>query len=118
MAQIEILRAKIHRATVTDCLIDYCGSLTIDPQLMEAVGIFPYEKIEVANITNGNRFTTYAITGKPGDMIVNGAAARLAAKGDTIIVMAYARIDDAEAAGFKPKVAIMAPGNEIKELRT
>ena len=111
MAQIEILRAKIHRATVTDCLIDYCGSLTIDPQLMEAVGIFPYEKIEVANITNGNRFTTYAITGKPGDMIVNGA-------GDTIIVMAYARIDDAEAAGFKPKVAIMAPGNEIKELRT
>ena len=95
--KIEILRAKLHRACITQADVDYEGSLGIDIELMEAVGLFPYEKLLVANINNGSRLETYAIAEPFGSrrMILNGAAARLGSAGDRIIVMSYCWIDEA-----------------------
>ena len=97
---LTLLKSKIHRATVTGCDISYEGAITIDPALLEAAGILPYEQVDVLDITNGARFTTYAIKSKKrgaGDMTVNGAAARLVQPGDLIIVCAYAQMSEAEA---------------------
>lgn len=113
---LTLLKSKIHRAAVTECRLDYEGSLTIDADLMDQAGILPYEQIDVLNINNGSRFTTYAIEGARGSgiMAVNGAAARLAQRGDLIIVCCYARMDAAEAKGFKPAVVFM-DGAAIKK---
>lgn len=104
--EIEVLKAKLHRIRVTEACLDYEGSLTLDPDDMEAVGILPYEKILCADVENGNRFETYAIAGERGSGVccLNGAAARLGKVGDRLIVMAFARMSADEAAAWQPKV--------------
>ena len=101
-----MLKSKIHRATVTDANLNYEGSITIDTELLALAEIRPYEQVFVVNINNGMRFETYAIEGPAGrgDMCLNGAAARLAERGDLVIVMTYAEYADAELDGFAPIV--------------
>ena len=101
-----MLKSKIHRATVTDANLNYEGSITIDTDLLERADIRPYEQVFVVNINTGARFETYAIEGPAGqgDMCLNGAAARLAERGDLVIVMSYAEYSDAELDGFDPIV--------------
>ena len=101
-----LLKGKLHRIRVTEARLDYEGSLTLDPDDMEAVGIVPYEKILVADVENGNRFETYAIEGARGSHVccLNGAAAHKGAVGDRLIVMAFAGMTPEEAKGFVPKV--------------
>ncbi len=114
---LTLLKGKIHRACVTGCDINYEGSITIDPVLLEAAGMLPYEQVDVLNINNGARFTTYTIVSKKrggGDMIVNGAAARLVQPGDLIIVCAYGQMGEAEAKKHKPTVVSVDAKNKIK----
>ena len=101
-----MLKSKIHRATVTDCDLHYVGSITIDPDLMAAADILEYEQVHVLDIANGARFETYTIAGEPGSgaMQINGAAARLVQRGDTIIVVSYAHYDQAELELHEPRV--------------
>jgi len=112
-----MLKSKIHRAHVTETNIDYEGSITIDKRLMEAADILPYEQVQVVNINNGARLITYAIEGKSGEICLNGAAARLAARGDVIIILAYAYIDDEEARHFTPQLVYVNTQNEIIEIK-
>ncbi|MDA3809120.1 MAG: aspartate 1-decarboxylase [Spirochaetaceae bacterium] len=112
--KIEMLRAKLHRATVTDADLNYEGSISIDPQLYEAAGMLEYEKVDVLNITNGARLTTYIINGKEGEICLNGAAARLAHKGDKVIICTYCSLDMDEAKDHKPKVILLDDENKIK----
>ncbi|MEO7423630.1 MAG: aspartate 1-decarboxylase [Fibrobacteria bacterium] len=102
----EVLKSKIHRATVTDANLNYNGSITIDPVLLKLADIQEFEKVNIVNINNGQRFETYAIVGKPesGEICVNGAAARLVHVGDIIIVMTYAFMDAKELVGHQPKI--------------
>ncbi len=102
----EILKSKIHRATITDANLNYNGSITIDPILLKLADIREFEKVNIVNINNGQRFETYAIAGKPesGEICVNGAAARLVHVGDIIIVMTYAFMDSKELLGHQPKI--------------
>ncbi len=104
--QLTLLKSKLHRIRITEACLDYEGSLTLDPDDMEAVGILPYEKILCADVENGNRFETYAIAGKRGSHVccLNGAAAHQGKVGDLLIVMAFAQMTEAEAKGFCPKV--------------
>jgi len=103
---INILKSKIHRATVTDANLNYIGSVTIDENLMDAAGIIEYEKVQVVDVTNGARIETYAIRGERGSgtICLNGAAAHLFNVGDIVIIMAYTWLEQAEAATFKPKL--------------
>ena len=103
---IKVLKSKLHRIRVTEANIDYEGSLTLDPDDMEAVGIVPYEKLLVANVENGNRFETYAIAGRRGSGVccLNGAAAHLGKVGDRLIVMVFADMSPEEASSWQPKV--------------
>ena len=109
-----MLRSKIHRVTVTDCDLDYIGSIEIDETLMKKVEIFPYEQVQIYNITNGERFTTYAIKGEAGSgrISVNGAAAHKVNTGDLIIIVAYAMVDEEEAFNHKPKIIIVDDNNK------
>lgn len=102
----EILKSKIHRATVTDANLNYNGSITIDPILLKLADILEFEKVSVVNLNNGQRFDTYAIAGKPesGEICLNGAAARLVHVGDVVIVMTYAMMDSTEVANHRPKI--------------
>jgi aspartate 1-decarboxylase len=111
-----MLKSKIHRARVTDANLEYEGSLTIDETLMKAADILPFEQIKVYNVSNGARFDTYAIPGEPGkgDICLNGAAARMGAKGDLIIIVTYAQYSDSEMANYKPKVVLVGEGNKPK----
>jgi aspartate 1-decarboxylase len=99
-----MMKSKIHRATVTDANLNYVGSITIDKALLDLADIREHEQVAIVDINNGNRFETYAIEGGPGDMCLNGAAARLVHPGDTIIVISYADYEDAELEGFQPIV--------------
>ena len=111
-----MLKSKIHRATVTDCDLHYVGSITIDPDLLEAADILEHEQVHVVDIDNGARFETYTIPGArgSGDMKVNGAAARLVHRGDTIIVISYAQYDEAELGRYDPRVVhVQAKTNRI-----
>ena len=103
---VEMMHAKLHRARVTEANLNYVGSITIDQNWMDEVGILPNEKVQVVNVTNGERLETYAIPGPrdSGIVCMNGAAARLAAVGDVVIIIAYAAIDYQEAKTFAPKV--------------
>jgi len=112
-----MLKSKIHRARVTDGNINYAGSITIDKKLMEAVDIFPYEQVQVLNINNGARFTTYAIEGEKGEICLNGAAARLAVKGDIIIILCFCQVEDEEARNFTPKLVYVDDKNAITETK-
>jgi len=117
--QIEILKSKIHRAKVTDKSLNYEGSITIDKKLMEAAGILPNEKVHVFDIANGNRFITYAIEGEEnsGDIIVNGAAARLVKKGDSVIIVSFAILNEKEVKKFKPKIVYVDSDNKITKIK-
>ncbi len=112
-----MLKSKIHRARVTDCNINYEGSITIDKKLMEVADILPYEQVEVLNINNGARFTTYAIEGAKGEICLNGAAARLAVKGDLVIILSYCHVEDAEAHNITPKLVYVDAKNTINETK-
>lgn len=116
--QREVLRGKIHRATVTEADLEYEGSLTVDPALMEAAGLAPYEKIDVYNITNGNRFSTYLIEGPrdSGTLCVNGAAAHLARAGDRIIITGYGLVEEKDVAAHHPRVVLVDEKNRIREV--
>jgi aspartate 1-decarboxylase len=112
--QRTLLKSKIHRARVTDADINYEGSLTIDENLMRAADILPFEQVKVYNISNGARFDTYAISGPPGlgDICLNGAAARMGATGDLIIIATYAIYDEAERIGHHPKIVLVGAHNK------
>ncbi|MFA5293586.1 MAG: aspartate 1-decarboxylase [Phycisphaerae bacterium] len=114
---IKVLKSKIHRATVTDSLIDYPGSIGIDSALMDAIGIVPYESVLVADVTNGNRLETYVVPEKSGSgkISILGAAARLMKKGDIVIIMGFAWLTPDEAKSHKPKVIVANEKNGIKE---
>jgi aspartate 1-decarboxylase len=114
--QIEILKSKIHRATVTEANIGYVGSVTIDENLMEAANIIENEKVQVVNVTNGERLETYVIKGKIGSGIIclNGAAARKAVVGDILIIISFAQMDFEEAKKFKPSIVFPDKDNRLK----
>ena len=113
--EITLLKAKIHRAVVTQADLDYVGSITIDSRLLHEAGILEYEKVEIADIDNGNRFETYAIAGEEGSGIVclNGAAAKCVNVGDKVIIMAYAYMTPEEARTHKPTVLFVDENNQI-----
>lgn len=113
-----MMNGKIHRATVTQADLNYVGSVTIDEDIMEAVGIVANEKVAIVNNNNGARLETYVIKGARGSGVVclNGAAARLVQPGDVVIIMSYVLVDAEEAKHHKPKVAIMDTENRIKEM--
>lgn len=107
------LRAKIHCARITEANVDYKGSLSIDSEILRLSGISPFERIDVYNVDNGERLTTYAIEGGPGEFCLNGAAALKGEVGQRIIIAAYGWFDEAELEGFKPKIVLMDEGNQV-----
>lgn len=113
--QVTMLKGKIHRAVVQQAELNYIGSITVDPVLMESAGIYEYEKVQIVDIENGSRFETYTIAGEPnsGMICLNGAAARCVQKGDHIIIMAYCQLDDKEVKDHKPRVVFVNEQNQI-----
>ena len=113
-----MMNSKIHRAQVTEANLDYVGSVTIDQDILDAVGMLANEKVHIVNNNNGARLETYIIPGKRGSGVIclNGAAARLVQKGDIVIIMSYVYVDANEAVNHQPKVAIMGENNSIKEI--
>jgi aspartate 1-decarboxylase len=113
--QRTMLKSKIHRATVTDCDLHYVGSITIDPDLLEAADMLEFEQVAVVDIDNGARFETYTIAGQrgSGEMKLNGAAARLVHRGDRIIVISYAVYDQEEIANHRPRVVHVDTDNQV-----
>ncbi|MFP3846105.1 aspartate 1-decarboxylase [Priestia filamentosa] len=118
--RLTLMKSKIHRATVTEANLNYVGSVTIDEEILESVGLLPNEKVQVVNINNGERIETYAIKGEKGSGVIclNGAAARLFQPGDLVIIIGYADMEEKEAKVHKPKVAIMGENNVIEEMIT
>ncbi len=110
---LNMLKGKIHRATVVQAELDYVGSITVDEDLMEAAGILEYEKVTVADVNNGNRLETYVIAGERGSGMIclNGAAAHYVEVGDKVIIMCYAQMDEAEARDFQPHVVFVDDQN-------
>jgi aspartate 1-decarboxylase len=117
MMNITMLYSKLHRATVTDANLDYVGSITIDQDLLDASAMRVGQKIDIVNINNGERFSTYIIPGErgKGDICLNGAAARKVQKGDKIIIIAYATMTQEEADSYKPKIIILEEDNTIAQ---
>jgi aspartate 1-decarboxylase len=116
-----MFKSKIHRATVTGADLNYEGSITIDRKLLELADILPYEKVDIYNITNGERFSTYVIPGEPGsgEICLNGAAARKVQKGDLVIIVSYCELEEEEIKEFKPTVVLVDEKNRpIKVTRT
>ena len=115
---LDMLKGKIHRATVVQAELDYVGSITVDVDLLEAAGILEYEKVQIVDINNGMRFETYTIAGERGSGMIclNGAAARCVQKGDKIIIMCYAQLTPEEAKTNKPKVVFVDDNNKIARL--
>lgn len=113
-----MMNGKIHRARVTEANLNYVGSITIDSDILDAVGMLPNEKVQIVNNNNGARFETYIIPGERGSRVicVNGAAARLVQEGDVVIIISYALVAEEKLASHQPKVAIMNEDNEIVEL--
>jgi aspartate 1-decarboxylase len=113
---VTMMKAKLHRATVTQADLEYEGSIAIDRELLDASGILPHEQVDVLNITTGARFTTYAIEAPRGSRTigVNGAAARLVQAGDKVIVVTYCQMDAAEARNYAPQVVLLDEDNHVK----
>jgi aspartate 1-decarboxylase len=113
-----MMSAKIHRARVTEANLNYVGSITIDQNILDAVGILPNEKVQIVNNHNGARFETYVISGERGSGVIclNGAAARLVQEGDIVIIISYKLVSEEKIHEHKPKIAIMNEKNEIVEL--
>jgi aspartate 1-decarboxylase len=114
-----MLKSKIHRATVTEADIHYAGSITIDAQLMDAADILEHEKVQVLDLSNGNRLETYAIRGErdSGRICINGAAAKLVKKGDMIIIVSYVSVADDRASGFPAKVVLVDGENHVSAIK-
>lgn len=112
-----MLKSKIHRVTVTGAELDYEGSISIDEKLMEAADLLPYEKVNIYNVLNGERFSTYVIKGRKnsGVICLNGAAARKASRGDIIIIASYVLVDDKDARNWSAKCVYVEKGNKIKK---
>ncbi len=115
---LKMLKAKLHGATLTMTDLHYEGSIAIDADLLDAAGILPHEHVDVWNITNGNRLATYAIEGErgSGQIMLNGAAARLAHAGDKVIIAAFGQVDASEARNYKPTVVIMNDDNSVNKV--
>jgi aspartate 1-decarboxylase len=115
---VTLMRAKLHRATVTQADLDYEGSISIDRDLLDQAGILPHEQVDVLNINSGARFTTYAIEAPRGSRVigVNGAAARLVQKGDKVIVVTYGQLPLEEARNYAPSVVLLDEGNTVKRV--
>ncbi|MGD8346881.1 MAG: aspartate 1-decarboxylase [Lysobacterales bacterium] len=113
--KIEMLKSKIHRAIVTGANINYSGSVAIDHALCKAVELREWEKVDVLDIDNGARLTTYVIFGEPGEVCLNGAAARRVQTGDRVIIVSYAQFDEEEAANHRPRVIIVDEHNQISQ---
>ncbi|MCA0970374.1 aspartate 1-decarboxylase [Halobacillus litoralis] len=113
-----MMKAKIHRARVTEANLNYVGSVTIDQNILDEVGILPHEKVQIVNNNNGARLETYVIAGERGSGVVclNGAAARLVQPEDIVIIVSYAMLNEEELSQFKPKIALMGEGNKIEEI--
>jgi aspartate 1-decarboxylase len=116
--QRTMLKSKIHRATVTECELHYVGSITIDPDLLEAADVRDYEQVHVVDVDNGARFETYTMPGTrgSGEVVINGAAARLVHRGDTVIVISYASYDESELDRYQPRVVHVDRGNRILDV--
>ena len=116
--QISMLKSKIHRATVTQAELNYVGSITIDEDLIEAAGLYEYERVHIVNVNSGSRIETYVIAGERGSGVVclNGAAARSGQKGDLVIIMSYADMTPEEIKKHSPKVVFVDSGNKIKQV--
>jgi aspartate 1-decarboxylase len=114
-----MLKSKIHRARVTQCNVDYEGSITIDKLLLEAADLIPYERVDVLNISNGARFHTYVIEGErgSGEICLNGAAARLVAKGDIVIILSYHEVTEGEAMMATPRLVYVDSANQIVDTK-
>jgi aspartate 1-decarboxylase len=112
-----MLKSKIHRPRVTGVNIDYEGSITIDRKLMKEADMLQYEQVQVVNLNNGARLNTYAIEGESGEICLNGAAARLAVKGDTVIILSYCHVEDEEARDFTPRLVYVDTNNAIIEAK-
>jgi len=114
-----MFHAKIHRARVTEADLHYVGSVTVDQELLEAAGILPYEQVDIYDITNGARLTTYALPGErgSGEIKINGAAAHLVRPGDLVILVAYGVFEEEEARSLKPTVVLVDEKNRILEVR-
>lgn len=117
---ISMLKAKLHRLRVTEADLYYEGSITVDEELLDTAGLLPYEKVQVVNVNNGHRLETYTIPGEAGERTVclNGPAARLAAPGDEVIVIAYADLTPSEAQQHHPRVVLVDEDNNVTETRT
>lgn len=115
---LTLFKSKIHRATVTEANLNYMGSITVDEALLEAAGIYPHEKVQIVNNNNGARLETYVIKGprNSGVICLNGAAARQAQPGDTVIIIAYAILDEREVSMFRPHIVMVDSNNKIKEV--
>lgn len=115
--QRTMCKGKIHRATVTQANLNYIGSITIDQDLLDAANIYPYEKVQVVNINNGSRLETYTIAGARGSGVIclNGAAARMTAEGDKVIIISYAQYDEAEIRSLVPQIAFVDDENRLTE---
>lgn len=111
-----MLKSKIHRATVTDADLNYEGSISLDPKLVAAADLVEFEKVDVYNITNGNRFHTYVIFGSEGEVCLNGAAAHLATTGDLVIIASYVEVEDEEVESYRPKLVHVDSRNEIDRI--
>jgi aspartate 1-decarboxylase len=112
-----MLKSKIHRATVTDCNINYEGSISIDRRLMQAADILPYEQVHVLDVNNGNRLITYAIEGDAGEICLNGAAAHLVKKGDLVIILTYTDVKEENARLHHPKLVYVDSKNHITAIK-
>ena len=115
---LKMLKGKIHRAVVKQAELNYVGSITVDPVLMQAAGILEYENVQIVDIENGNRFETYTIAGEPGSRMIclNGAAARMVQTGDKIILMAYAQVTPEEASELRPTVLFVDEKNKVTKV--
>jgi len=111
-----MLKSKIHRATVTGADLNYQGSISIDPKLLEAADLVPFEKVEIYNCNNGQRFATYVIVGKDGEICLNGAAARLVHRDDLVIIASFVDIDNESIKGHKPKLVFVDEQNKISKV--
>lgn len=114
--RLTLMKSKLHRATVTEADLHYEGSIAIDPALCEAARFYPNERVDIYNVTNGNRFSTYVIYGQKDQICVNGAAARLVSPGDQIIVVTYAEFEEKEALAHQPTVVLLKEKNAIHSI--
>jgi len=112
--RITLMKSKLHRATVTQADLNYEGSISIDPKLCEAARFYPNEKVDIYNITTGARFSTYVLYGQPGQIGLNGAAARLVSPGDQVIIVTYGEFEESEALKHQPTVVLLDDQNQIK----